>query len=279
MAEKIDLTRPRAAAKARQVATYGTQTPLSSTAVERGRTRWLGGSTVVIQGLLDASGTVDLSGSILISGTTNITGPLTIAGATNITGNTSISGTLDVTGPTSLGGDTDITGTLDVTGQTTLGGDTEISGELDVTGPTTLGGDTEISGELDVTGPTTLGGDTEISADLELVSGGMFKAGSVEINPDGSAEFGQTTIDTDGVVKTGQMELRPDAGGQLAFANGSLTSDPLGTVLNTTTTLQLVGSSVQIAGGNLRLREVPTAASGTTSNVYIDGSGRIYRTA
>lgn len=127
-----------------------------------------------------------------------------------------------------------------------------------------------------MTGPTTLGGDTEISADLELVAGGKFKAGSVEINPDGSAEFGQTTIDTDGVVKTGQMELRPDAGGQLAFSRGALTSDGSGGILNHLDRLTLSAPMVDVAG-SFYLPSAPVAPAGSTPNVYIDSNGRICR--
>lgn len=139
MAKKIDLRSPKVREQKRQVATYGTQTPLSSTAVERGSTRWLDGSNVSIEGLLSVSGTLNASGSINLSGSTGITGPLNVTGTTTIGGNTNITGELNVTGPTTLDGDTDIGGLLDITGKTTIRNDLELlSGGLFKAGQTKI---------------------------------------------------------------------------------------------------------------------------------------------
>ncbi|OIH81963.1 hypothetical protein BLJ79_21635 [Arthrobacter sp. UCD-GKA] len=159
MAEKINLRSSKVKEQKRRVADYGTETPLSSTAVERGSTRWLSGSTVVIEGLLDVTGTTTISGALNVSGTTTLSGATTIAGPTGITGALTIAGSMDVTGPTTLAG------TLDITG------------------------DTSITGLLDITGRTT------ISNDLELLAGGLFKAGETSIEPTGKATFGTFIID------------------------------------------------------------------------------------
>lgn len=186
-------------------------------------------------------------------------------GGLQVIGTATISGTLDVTGVTNLKGQTSVTGPMEISGTTNITGNTNIMGELNVTGPTTLDGITEI------------GGDTTVSGNFEITTGGKFKAGSVEINPDGSAKFGQTTIDTDGVVKTGQMELRPDAGGQLAFNGGALTSDSFGVLLNSINPVRLQGASVEVNSPSFAVLALPAAPSGSTANIYVDPSGRFHR--
>lgn len=122
MVRRINLNSPRVRERQRQVQTYGNQTPLSSTAVERGSTRWLNGSVVVIEGLLDVTGQTEISGALNVSGTTTLSGATTIAGPTGITGELTIAGQLDVTGPTTLAG------TLDIAGDTTLTGSLDVAG-------------------------------------------------------------------------------------------------------------------------------------------------------
>lgn len=250
---KRNLNDPNIADIFRRLKRLETNTMLASASVGRGRLRFYDGSVLLIEnGALNVTGTATISGVLDVSGQTNlkgqvsVTGPMEISGTTNITGNTNILGELNVTGPTTLDGITEI------------GGDTTITGLLDVTG------DTTISGALDITGDTTVAGN------FEITTGGKFKAGTVEINPDGSAKFGKTTIDTAGVVKTGQMELRPDAGGQLAFNNGALTSSSLVGVelLASGVPLRLLGSEVIM--GSLPLKNEP-------ANVYIDPVGKLWR--
>ncbi|WPR65256.1 hypothetical protein SLW73_02645 [Glutamicibacter protophormiae] len=160
MAKKIDLRSPKVREQKRQVATYGTQTPLSSTAVERGSTRWLDGSNVSIEGLLSVSGTLNASGSINLSGSTGITGPLNVTGTTTIGGNTNITGELNVTGPTTLDGDTDIGGLLDITGKTTIRNDLELlAGGLFKAGQT----------KIEPTGKATFGNVTIDPASIYLI--------------------------------------------------------------------------------------------------------------
>lgn len=232
MAEKINLRSSKVKEQKRRVADYGTETPLSSTAVERGSTRWLSGSTVVIEGLLDVTGLTTISGALNVSGTSTFSGSLTVAGPTGITGALTIAGSMDVTGPTTLAGALDITG------------------------------------------------DTKVSGDFEITAGGKFRSGTVEINPDGSAKFGPTTISKEGVVKTGQMELRPDSGGQLAFGGGALSKDSLGLVLITDGPMELNGTSVDLRGttninGALWLKGLPTTA--LPPNLHVTSLGQTFR--
>lgn len=225
MAQKINLRSSTIKAQRRQVQTYGTQTPLSSTAVERGQTRWLDGSKVVIEGLLDITGLTTISGALNVSGTTTLSGSTTIAGPTGITG------ALTVTGPTNLNGKLDI------------GGDTKITGLLDITGNTTVTGNLDVSGPLDVTGTTNLAGVTTLRNDLNVTTGGKIKAGNIEI--------------------------RPDAGGQIAMQGGAITSDALGMGLVNQT-------GIQISSPNTKLTNLPTTDV-AKANVHIDSNGRLWK--
>lgn len=255
MAQKINLRSSKIKERQRQVQTYGTQTPLSSTAVERGQTRWLDGSRVVIEGLLDVTGLTTISGTLNVSGTTTLSGSTTIAGPTGITGALTIAGSMSVTGPSTfagtlgINGATTITGELDVTGPTTLsgtldiGGDTSITGTLGIKGDTTVTGDLDVSGPLDVTGTTSLAGVTTLRNDLNVTTGGKIKAGNIEI--------------------------RPDAGGQIAMQGGAITSDSLG--------MGLVNQAgIQISSPNTKLTNLPTTDV-AKANVHIDSSGRLWK--
>lgn len=127
-----------------------------------------------------------------------------------------------------------ISGTLDVTGTFNASGNNNLSGTNSITGPTT------VSGTLDITGDTTVAGN------FEIISGGLFKSGTVEIRPDGSADFGTLNIEsdgtlnvnndvnvlTDGIINVGtNMKLTPsDDGGSVVFQDGSKVTSVGGTV-------------------------------------------------
>lgn len=127
-----------------------------------------------------------------------------------------------------------ISGVLDVTGTFNASGNNNLSGTNSLTGPTT------VSGTLDITGDTTVAGN------FEIISGGLFKSGTVEIRPDGSADFGTLNIEsdgtlnvnndvnvlTDGIINVGtNMKLTPsDDGGAMVFQDGSKVSSVAGTV-------------------------------------------------
>ena len=277
MAEKINARSPKAKERQRQVQTYGTQTPLSSTAVERGSTRWLNGSTVVIEGLLDVtgralvSGLLDVTGTFNGSGTNNLDATNNLSGDNNLTGPTEISGSLDVTGPTTIdgvltiNGDTSITGLLEVTGDTTLAGLVDITGNTTITGDLDVDGPTTISGTLGIEGVTTL------KNDLNVTAGGKIKAGN--------------------------LEIEPANGGQINFLNGSLSSGSNGALLNNTIGVELLGPKIDLRATNtnvlgaldvtgrivgrerLVLPNTPTTSNSSfTPNVHMDSNGYLYRT-
>lgn len=127
-----------------------------------------------------------------------------------------------------------ISGILDVTGTFNASGNNNLSGINSLTGPTT------VSGILDITGDTTVAGN------FEIISGGLFKSGTVEIRPDGSADFGTLNIESDGTLNVNNdvnvmengiinvgtnMKLTPsDDGGAMVFQDGSKVSSVGGTV-------------------------------------------------
>ncbi|WP_411732192.1 hypothetical protein [Paeniglutamicibacter sp.] len=256
--------------KKRQSA-LATQTPLSSTAVERGSTRWLDGSTVYIEGLLDVTGTTTISGALNVSGNTTLSGATTIAGPTGITGALTIAGQLDVTGPTTLAG------TLDITGDTT------------------------ITGLLDISGRTT------ISNDLELLAGGLFKAGVTTIEPTGKAAFGTFIIDpsSDRLIQAPGGWLFTSGPDSLGLASSDTSSVNLN---GTYAELNYDGSSVvraeagvinlnapqtsvngklvvtagvtvaEISSARFRVTGLPTLSAGSYSaNLHMNASGVIFQ--
>lgn len=185
MAEKINLRSSKVKEQKRRVADYGTETPLSSTAVERGSTRWLSGSTVVIEGLLDVTGLTTISGTLNVSGTTTLSGSTTIAGPTGITGALTIAGSMDVTGPSTFAGTLDITGDTAITGALGIEGDTTLTGNMDV-----LGG-----GKINV-GNTILS-PSAANGGVEFASGGGIGGNGGTVAMRGSANAGFLALSTE----------------------------------------------------------------------------------
>ncbi|MGP9031559.1 hypothetical protein ACT17S_00590 [Glutamicibacter mysorens] len=127
-----------------------------------------------------------------------------------------------------------LNGGLEVIGTAT------ISGTLDVTGIFNASGVNNLSGENHLTGPT------DVAGNFEIIAGGLFKSGTVEIRPDGSADFGTLNIESDGTLNVNNdvnvmengiinvgtnMKLTPsDDGGAMVFQDGSKVSSVGGTV-------------------------------------------------
>ncbi|MGP5689782.1 hypothetical protein [Glutamicibacter ardleyensis] len=210
MPKEINLRQNKVQQRKQQVSTYGTQTPLSSTAVERGSTRWLNGSTVVIEGLLD------VTGRALVSGLLDVTGTFNGSGTNNLDGTNNLSGDNNLTGPTTIDG------------VLTINGDTSITGLLEVTG------DTTISGTLDIEGNTT------VASDFEIISGGLFKSGVTKIEPTGKATFGSFIIDPS------SNKLIQSPGGWL-FSDGS---DSIGLAGSATSSVNLNSSRAELVYGS-----------------------------
>lgn len=120
-------------------------------------------------------------------------------------------------------------------------GTAEVIGQLIASGVVDFTGDVTISGPLDVTGLMTLVGD------LVVASGGKITAGSIELNPDGSAKFGSMTISPVGKITSGSAEINPD--GSVKF--GQLTIDTAGKVTAGGVTIDpsYLGGSVKFSNG------------------------------
>ena len=128
-------------------------------------------------------------------------------------------------------------------------GTAEIIGNLIASGVIDFTGDVTISGPMDVTGLMTLAGD------LVVASGGKITAGTIELNPDGSAKFGSMTISPAGKITSGSAEINPD--GSVKF--GTFLIDTAGkvTVANDMT---VTGSGKIKVGSSMTLD--PSVSSG-----------------
>jgi len=245
--------------------------------VERGSTRWLNGSTVVIEGLLDVTGTATVGGTLSVTGTfngsgvNNLDGTNNLSGDNNLTGPTEISGSLDVTGPTNLDGVLTINGDTSITGLLTITGDTTITGALSIEGDSTISGKLDVTGAMSTKGTLSVEGVTTLKNDLNVTEGGKITAGN--------------------------LEIEPANGGQINFLNGSLSSTSFGALLNNTIRVELSGPVIDLSApttnvagrlevegrivGNERLvlPNTPTTSNSTfIPNVHMDSNGFIYRT-
>lgn len=182
-------------------------------------------------------------------------------------------------------------------------GSAEIIGELIASGTINFSGEVNISGPLDVTGLVTL------MSDLVVASGGKITAGSIELNPDGSAKFGSMTISPAGKITSGTSEINPDGSAKfgdttISFAgvieSGNVVIDPddaqggftfntgggvggnggsvlvrgtgnAGLLTGNTAALFAGSTQVTVANGSVRFDGLPTV-TGVESNVYIDPS-------
>lgn len=107
-------------------------------------------------------------------------------------------------------------------------GGLRVTGTAEIIGRLIASGSIEFNGPVTITGPLDITGLTQIMGDLILAAGGKFTAGTIELNPDGSAKFGTLTIDPDGTLTSGEATINPDGSatfGQFDIAeNGDLTS-------------------------------------------------------
>ena len=246
MAEKVDLQASGVRASQRQVSNYGTQTPLSSAAVDRGSTRWLNGSNVEIDGLLSVSGTLSGGGDF------NWTGGFTQSGPSTFTGS------VDLNGPVEVAGDTNVTGTFTVTGPTSLEGVTEIVGDTTVTGTFDVVGPMKTTGTLSVEGVTTLKNDLNVTT-------GKIVAGDVSIDPsflDGSLRFANGTYVA--ATPNGAQLVKSGSGGgavTVGTSQADISAGGRGMIFNNVG-IYFVGS-------------LPTTSN--PANLYVSEGGMLYK--
>lgn len=89
-------------------------------------------------------------------------------------------------------------------------GGLRVTGTATIIGKLIASGTIEFNGPVKITGPLDISGLTQIMGSLILKAGGKFTAGSIELNPDGSAKFGTMTIDPTGKITSGSAIINPD---------------------------------------------------------------------
>lgn len=267
MAEKINLRSSKVKEQKRRVADYGTETPLSSTAVERGSTRWLDGSRVVIEGLLDVTGLTTISGTLNVSGTTTLSGSTTIAGPTGITGALTIAGSMSVTGPSTFSGKLDVTGPLTVTGVTKLNGKTDIGGDTTITGKLDVSGPMATKGTLSVEGVTTLKNNLNVDQGRKITLGGLV----LENQSPGSA-FVQMPGGGIGADNTLGMSLNHNK----VQISAQTTATTEAQLINLNAPQTSVNGKLVVTNG-ARFDGITQGAAGTKANVHMDSAGNLWR--
>ena len=107
-------------------------------------------------------------------------------------------------------------------------GGLRVTGTAEIIGTLLASGIIDFTGDVNISGPLDVSGLVQLMSDLVVLSGGKITAGSIELNPDGSAKFGTMTISPAGKITSGSAEINPDGSakfGQFTIAaNGDLDS-------------------------------------------------------
>lgn len=177
------------------------------------------------------------------------------------------------------GGITIENGGLSVTGSATVLGTLIASGVINFTGAVTVSGPMGVSGVLTVTnnlviasGGKITAGSIQLNPDgsasfgtLTISPAGKLTSGSAEINPDGSVKFGNLTISTTGIVTAGGVSLDPSyLSGSLRFSNGTY-------VAATPNGAQLVKSGA--GGGAVTVSAAQADMAAGAGGVIVDNAG------
>lgn len=108
-------------------------------------------------------------------------------------------------------------------------GGLRVTGSAEIIGQLIASGIIDFTGEVNISGPMDVSGLVQLMNDLVVLAGGKIRAGSIELNPDGSAKFGSMTVSPAGKITSGSAEINPDGSakfGQFTIAaNGDLKSD------------------------------------------------------
>ncbi|WP_345473757.1 hypothetical protein QMQ05_05800 [Glutamicibacter ectropisis] len=232
------------------------QTPLSRTAVERGSTRWLSGSRVDIEGILNLIGTGNFTGTVNVGGVLDVTGTLNGSGVTNLSGTNNFSGVNHLTGPTDVAGNFEI-----------------IAGGQFKAGESIIYPD----------------GSAKFGA-LGIASDGTMQAGLFELRPDGSANFGTLEILADGTlnvsndinvlntgkITAGQVVIDPSSdGGSIGFGAGGITAGLFGMRFTGTAgndaIVESLGGQAQLTGGGSTVTARAGAIDLTATKIWARG--------
>lgn len=158
------------AALTKRVRALETQSSGGHSSVSRGRTRFIGNESLVVEGSqkvtgwLVVTGTLRVVGAFLLEGITTVSGAFTSTGTFTARGRTRFEGDTTQVGPFHVQGNADVTGTLGIKGASTL--------ESDLT--VTNGGKILVPGAE----PMTVGPVGSGNAGVSWTSGGQVTAGS-----------------------------------------------------------------------------------------------------
>lgn len=248
----------------RRVRILENRTTLNNAAIGRsGMEVYDNGEINVSNGTLRVNGLATITGTFQVAGGSTFTGQVAISGPLTISGNTAVSGQFTVTGPTKLNGQTDIGGNTSVTGDLTVTGPTKLNGKTDIGGNTTVTGDLGVEGPLDVTGTMDIKGKSTLQNDLTVQGGGKIKAGGVTIDP--------SRFNGGVVFNNGPYIAATSLGAQFVHPTGGAV-----TVSSGQADIGVVGGGAVIASvSGVSITGIPTTTQ--KSNVYIDSSGRLWR--
>ncbi|PRB69523.1 hypothetical protein [Arthrobacter sp. MYb213] len=258
------------------------QTPLSRTAVERGSTRWLDGSRVDIEGILNLIGRMNASGVV------DVTGTLNGSGTNNFSGTNNLTGINHLVGPTDVAGNFEI-----ISGGQFKAGDSIIypdgSAKFGALGIASDGTMQAGLFELRPDGSADFGtfgieadGTLHVRNDLNIEDGGLFKSGVTQIEPTGKATFGDFIIDPDSgfPLQTPGGDMFLPGGGGIGLTStgfGQMSIMPTGTsISNGTTVLSLFGGVASLLGA-LKISSTPTAPASELIPLGIDTNGNVKR--
>jgi len=123
-------------------------------------------------------------------------------------------------------------------------GGLSVTGTASVLGTLIASGIINFTGTVTISGPLTVSGLTTVTNNLVVASGGKITAGTIELNPDGSAKFGTMTISPAGKITSGSAEINPD--GSVKFGTFLVGTDGKVTLAND---LTVTTAGKIIAGG------------------------------
>ncbi len=230
------------------------------------------GGSILLEGLLDATGTIDVTGFLKVSGEADISGLFTATGETFLNGPTTVNGATVIKGQLTTQGNTRLEGLLVITGDTTVEsafatkGNTKLEGTLEISGATTVKnnfkteGNSELGGTLNISGATTVNASLTVKQALKT-EGNTELGGTLRIS--GNTDL-SATLTVNGAIVAGGVRVENN---KVTVSVGGNTSE-----------IGAVGISSTAAQFNtVRVSNIPElgAISDTYRWVMADSSGNL----
>lgn len=149
-------------------------------------------------------------------------------------------------------------------------GGLRVTGTAEIIGKLIASGQIEFNGPVRITGPLDITGLTQIMGDLAIKAGGKLTAGTIELNPDGSAKFGTLTISPTGKLTSGSATIDPDGSAKFGLFEVSKEGN-----LNSKGTLDIRGKTTLrndltvLSGGKVKV-------GGVTLNPVLHDGGVVF---